>query len=120
MKTFTQYIKEGNASDFSYAPDTMGEDLCMPGNTMVGPGRLPEDQISDPSVDVTNAPDLTEPEDATGHEMLDEHLAHVNGKWALVSKKTGRPLRYFHGPGKPSAEWVSKQERSVQYWKHQG
>lgn len=119
MKTFTQYITEGDASDFSYAPDTMGEDMMMPGNTMVGPGRLPEDQISDPSVDVTNAPNLEEPEDKPGDDLV-EHLAHVNGKWALVSKKTGRPLRYFHGPGKPTSNWVSHAERSVQYWKHQG
>lgn len=49
---------------------------------------------------------------------LDEVLKHVNGKWALVSKKTGKPLRYYKGEGKPSEDWVNKQEKSVQYWKH--
>lgn len=117
MKTFKNYITEGNASDYSYAPDTMGEDMMMPGNTMVGPGRLPEDLLADPKTDVTIAPDLEEPEDAPGDQLV-EHLTQVNGKWALVSKRTGRPLRYFHGSGKPSAEWVASAERSVQYWKH--
>ena len=45
-------------------------------------------------------------------------LKQVNGKWALVSKSTGRPLAYYKGEGKPSGEWVSKQERRIQYFKH--
>lgn len=45
-------------------------------------------------------------------------LRKVNGKWALVSKKTLRPLAYYKGEGKPSDEWVSKQERRVQAFKH--
>lgn len=52
--------------------------------------------------------------------QLDETLKHVNGKWALVSKKTGRPLAYYKGEGKPSDEWVAKQERRIQFFKHQG
>lgn len=51
---------------------------------------------------------------------LDEHLKQVNGKWAIVSKSTGKPLRYYKGEGKPSDEWVSGQERSIEYFKHQG
>lgn len=45
-------------------------------------------------------------------------LRKVNGKWALVSKRTLRPLAYYNGEGKPSDEWVSKQERRVQAFKH--
>lgn len=45
-------------------------------------------------------------------------LRKVNGKWALVSKKTLRPLAYYNGEGKPSDEWVAKQERRVQSFKH--
>ena len=45
-------------------------------------------------------------------------LKQVNGRWALVSKNTQRPLAYYKGEGKPSQEWVSKQERRIQYFKH--
>jgi hypothetical protein len=45
-------------------------------------------------------------------------LKQVNGKWALVSKKTLRPLAYYKGEGKPSEEWVRKQEARIQYFKH--
>ena len=45
-------------------------------------------------------------------------LKQVNGKWALVSKKTQRPLAYYKGEGKPSNEWVAKQERRIQFFKH--
>ena len=45
-------------------------------------------------------------------------LRQVDGKWALVSKKTQRPLAYYKGEGKPSPEWVAKQERRVQFFKH--
>lgn len=45
-------------------------------------------------------------------------LKQVNGKWALVSKKTQRPLAYYKGEGKPSDEWVAKQERRIQFFKH--
>ena len=49
---------------------------------------------------------------------IEETLQQVDGKWALVSKKTGKPLVYFDGDGKPSDEWVAKQERRIQYFKH--
>ena len=45
-------------------------------------------------------------------------LKQVNGRWALVSKKTQRPLAYYKGEGKPSDEWVAKQERRIQFFKH--
>ncbi len=45
-------------------------------------------------------------------------LKQVNGKWALVSKKTQRPLAYYKGEGKPSDDWVAKQERRIQFFKH--
>ena len=45
-------------------------------------------------------------------------LKRVNGKWALVSRKTQRPLAYYDGEGKPSEEWVKKQESRIQYFKH--
>ena len=45
-------------------------------------------------------------------------LRQVDGRWALVSKKTGRPLAYYKGEGKPSDEWVAKQEKRIQFFKH--
>jgi hypothetical protein len=45
-------------------------------------------------------------------------LKQTGGKWALVSPKTQRPLAYYRGEGKPSKEWVQKQEARVQYFKH--
>lgn len=47
-----------------------------------------------------------------------ETLEKVDGRWALVSKKTGKPLAYYDGEGKPSDDWVAKQERRVQFFKH--
>jgi len=44
-------------------------------------------------------------------------LKQVNGKWALVSRKTQRPLAYYKGEGKPSDEWVRKQEARIEYFK---
>lgn len=52
-------------------------------------------------------------------EFILEHLKKVDGKWAIVSKSTGKPLRYYKGEGKPSDEWVKKQEAEIQYFKHQ-
>jgi hypothetical protein len=40
-------------------------------------------------------------------------------EWALVSKKSDRVLKWF-GARKPSDEAVKKEERRVQYFKHQG
>lgn len=54
-----------------------------------------------------------------GPEIV-EMLQMVDGRWALVSKKTKRPLAYYKGEGKPSDEWVADQERRIQYFKHKG
>jgi len=45
-------------------------------------------------------------------------LKKVKGRWALVSRKTLRPLAYYKGGGKPSDAWVAKQERRIQAFKH--
>jgi hypothetical protein len=44
-------------------------------------------------------------------------LKQINGKWVLVSKKTQRHLAYYRGEGKPSEEWVRKQEARIQAFK---
>ena len=59
-------------------------------------------------------------EEVFGPEQIDEVLKQVDGKWAIVSKKTGRPLVYYKGEGKPSDEWFRDQERRIQYFKHRG
>lgn len=58
-------------------------------------------------------------EEVYGPEII-ETLQQVDGKWALVSKKTGKVLVYYKGEGKPSDEWVADQERRIQYFKHRG
>lgn len=45
-------------------------------------------------------------------------LKQVDGKWAVVSKETGKPLVYYKGEGKPSKEWFEKQEKRIQFFKH--
>ncbi len=55
-----------------------------------------------------------------GVEIIDEVLKQVDGKWALVSKKTGRPLAYYKGEGKPSDDWIASQEKRIQYFKNVG
>lgn len=59
-------------------------------------------------------------EEVFGPEEIEETLKMVDGKWAIVSKKTGRPLVYYKGEGKPSEEWFKDQERRIQYYKHKG
>jgi hypothetical protein len=54
----------------------------------------------------------------TYKEFMTEILKQVDGKWAIVSRSKGKPLAYYKGEGKPSDEWVSKQERRIQYFKH--
>lgn len=51
--------------------------------------------------------------------LITEVLKQVDGRWALVSKTSGRVLAYYKGEGKPSEEWVAKQERRIQFFKHQ-
>jgi hypothetical protein len=55
-------------------------------------------------------------ENVYGPELL-EVLKQVDGQWALVSKKAGKPLAYYKGEGKPSDDWIAKQERRIQYFK---
>jgi hypothetical protein len=45
-------------------------------------------------------------------------LKQKDGKWVFVSSKTQRPLAYYRGEGKPSDEWVKKQESRIQHFKH--
>ena len=45
-------------------------------------------------------------------------LKKIDGKWALVSKKTNKPLVYYKGTGKPDDEWVKKHEKRIQFFKH--
>ena len=59
-------------------------------------------------------------EEVYGPEQIDEVLKKVDGKWAIVSKKTGRPLAYYKGEGKPSDEWFRDQEKRIQYFKNRG
>ena len=47
-------------------------------------------------------------------------LKNIDGKWALVSKKTNKPLVYYKGIGKPDDEWVKKHEKRIQFFKHKG
>jgi len=109
MKSFRGFLNEG-ASEYSYAPDVLGEDPEQPGGSMLDGGAQNLDIGGDPLLDP----------DAGNREELEEHLTKVHGRWAIVSKTDGRPLRYWHGEGKPTDEWVKSNEKSIQYWKHQG
>jgi len=56
-------------------------------------------------------------ENQSSEELL-EYLRKIHKRWALVSKGEGKPLVYYKGEGKPSKEWVKKQERRIGYFKH--
>ena len=62
-------------------------------------------------IDVLNT--VTESIAQHSNRSITETLKKVDGKWALVSKTTGRPLQYYHGHGRPSDEWVKKVERRI-------
>jgi hypothetical protein len=51
-------------------------------------------------------------EDVEAENLL-EFLRKIRKRWAIVSKREGRPLVYFKGEGKPSPEWVDRQERRI-------
>lgn len=53
---------------------------------------------------------------AEGSEGALKYVKQVNGKWALVSRHTGRPLKYFSS--KPSREEAGEALRHVEYFKH--
>ena len=44
-------------------------------------------------------------------------IKKINDKYALVSK-SGKPLAYYKGEGKPTEEWVEKEEARIKYFKH--
>jgi nicotinamide mononucleotide adenylyltransferase len=64
---------------------------------------------------VSDSEEYNEEEEAAN---LLEYLRKIHKRWAIVSKKGGRPLVYFKGDGKPSKDWVEKQERRINYFKH--
>lgn len=52
--------------------------------------------------------------------LVKKHNDHTGrSEYALVSKKSGRVLKWF-GTQKPSHDRVMKEERRVQYFKHAG
>lgn len=53
---------------------------------------------------------------AEGSEGAEKYVKQVDGKWALISRHTGRPLKYFDN--KPSREEADKALRAVEYFKH--
>jgi hypothetical protein len=46
-----------------------------------------------------------------------KYVKQVHGKWALVSRKSGRPLKYFDE--KLSQEQADKALRAVEFFKHE-
>jgi len=60
-------------------------------------------------------PEVTKESLADGYRQVMEYLKKVKGRWALVSKSTGRPLQYYRGPKdqRPSDEWVKDVERRM-------
>lgn len=48
-------------------------------------------------------------------EYLKEHIIKVDGKWRLVSKKSGKNLGTYD-----SKEGAIQREREVEYFKHKG
>ncbi len=63
---------------------------------------------------------ITEAKKAKKDDTFDiwKYVVKKDGKWALISKNTGRVLRYFKGEGKPSQEWVDTALRDIEYFKH--
>lgn len=51
---------------------------------------------------------------------LIETVKKVDGRWALVSRKSEKVLAYYNGEGEPSDDWVRKQERRIQYFSEVG
>lgn len=64
---------------------------------------------------VADGREYNEEEEASN---LLEYLRKIHKRWAIVSKREGRPLVYFKGDGRPSKEWVEKQERRINHLKH--
>lgn len=101
----------------AYKRATPGEDRQMED---VGPANDPNDSVtltSKPakySLSGSNVDAWTRETVATKDADMDEHIEKVDGKYRLVSKKTGKNLGTYDT--KAAAE---KRERQVQFFKHQ-
>lgn len=45
-------------------------------------------------------------------------LKQVDGKWAIVSDRTLKPMAFYEGYGKPPVSWVHKVEWMLEGYKH--
>ena len=52
----------------------------------------------------------------TFKQYITEVVKKIDGRWALVSKKSGRVLKYWDA--KPSQAQIDKEERRIQYFKN--
>ena len=52
----------------------------------------------------------------TFKQYISEVVKKIDGRWALVSKKSGRVLKYWDT--KPSQGQIDKEERRIQYFKN--
>ena len=52
----------------------------------------------------------------TFKQYISEVVKKIDGRWALVSKKSGRVLKYWEC--KPSKAQIDKEERRIQYFKN--
>lgn len=64
-------------------------------------------------VDLLESP-INEKLDA--EDVLKKYVVKKDGKWALISKSTGRVLKYYDGTDKPSVEWVDEQLKRIHSW----
>jgi hypothetical protein len=60
---------------------------------------------------------LTRPAEADGYLVQRVDPKTGTKKWALVSRKKRRVLKWFNR--KPSAESIKEQEKRIRYFKHQ-
>jgi hypothetical protein len=63
---------------------------------------------------IENILNLNEKLDA--QDVLDKYVVKRDGKWALISKHTGKVLKYADGEEKPSIEWVDDQLKRIHSW----
>lgn len=71
---------------------------------------------SDIKVKVSESVITEEEKDAAGSARknpLHKYIVKKDGKWALVSKHTGKVLKYYDGEGYPSEEWLDKQLKRI-------
>lgn len=60
------------------------------------------------------------PSEYAKNMALIETVKKVDGRWALVSRKSEKVLAYYNGEGEPSDDWIRKQERRIQYFSEVG